>query len=529
MSLDSNASTAGLSIATPQSINLDAETTAVKILGGAIAPADLVCTTTVEKLSIACQGMSQLDPHEQEAQDLLLEFKENMTEQFPFVVVDPYITSQSLHQERPLLWKAIIIAASHGNSYRQMVLGADLMEDLTKRLLLRAEVSLDLLQALLVFIAWYHYHTLVNPQITNLLHLTKALINNMGLNRTQTTYDRGKFFLDGHESFKPRTQSSHGLESSSCRGLEPQFNTSYILECCHKLEEAGEYQSDVVLAQLVRLQEIWYRMSRSFPYDESLASRRPDAPVEMFVRAWQKELETFWASLPVESQQNSKPPVQSIRSASINCMSTQELLLATYHTTQIALYEIDFPMCLPRVGFQVFDRTGRLEFIYASLLATRKVFGVYSSILVGRLSGICFTLWAQFNYALLNAVKLLTTEADGWDLQHARNVLTFPDILHSQVTSIEETISRRGLVLENAMYGKDVFIRFLRKVHHALRWYESSRVSRIEYEGMDDKPTDPNGSLETTDTGESLPVFDDAFWQTLFDDNWMLVGDGTST
>lgn len=317
--------------------------------------------------------------------------------------------------------------------------------------------------------------------------------------------------------------------SASCRGLEPQFNTLYILECCHELEEAGEYQSDVVLAQLVRLQEIWYRMSRSFPYDESLASRRPDAPIEMFVRAWQKELETFWASLPVESQQNSKPQVQSIRSASINCMSTQELLLATYHTTQIALYEIDFPTCLPQVGVKVFDRTGRLEFIYASLLATSKVFGVYSSILVGRLSGICFTLWAQFNYALLNAVKLLTTEADGWDLQYARNVLTFPDILHSQVRSIEETISRRGLVLENAMYGKDVFIRFLRKVHHALRWYESSRVSRIELEGMNDKPTDPNGSLEATDTGESLPVFDDAFWQTLFDDNWMLVGDGTST
>lgn len=160
MSLDSNASTVGLSIATPQSINLDAETTAVKILGGAIAPADLVCTTTAGNLSIASQGMSQLDPDEQEAQDLLLEFKKTMTEQFPFVVVDPYITSQSLHQERPLLWKAIIIAASHENSYRQMVLGADLMEDLTKRLLLRAEVSLDLLQALLVFIAWYELSAL---------------------------------------------------------------------------------------------------------------------------------------------------------------------------------------------------------------------------------------------------------------------------------------------------------------------------------------------------------------------------------
>ena len=92
--------------------------------------------------------------------------------------------------------------------------------------------------------------------------------------------------------------------SASCRALELQFNTKYILECCLKLEEAREYQSDALLVQLVRLQEIGYRMGRSFPYDNSHTSRRPDAPVEMFVRAWQRELETFWATLPTELLQN---------------------------------------------------------------------------------------------------------------------------------------------------------------------------------------------------------------------------------
>lgn len=94
--------------------------------------------------------------------------------------------------------------------------------------------------------------------------------------------------------------------SASCRNLEPQFNTAYILDCCRKLEEAAEYQSDAILVQLVRLQDIRYRMGRSFPYDESHASRRSGVPVEMFVRAWQKELEAFWAPLLAETQQNSK-------------------------------------------------------------------------------------------------------------------------------------------------------------------------------------------------------------------------------
>lgn len=533
VSLDSNASTAGPSIAAPQSINPDGEISAPKNLNCSLAPVDHLSTAPAGKLSVARTAPSQLEPDQREADLWLLEFKTNLAEQFPFVVLHPQSTSQSLHHERPLLWKAVMVASSHRNSDRQMALGANLMEDLTMRLLFRAEKSLDLLQALLVLIAWYHYHTLVNPQVTNLLHLAKALINTMAFNRTQTAYDRGMFFLDGHDLTKSGTQSSQGSESSksdgwralagcfylttvisgSFRSLEPQFNTPYILECCQKLEQAGEYQSDALLVQLVRLQEIRYRMGRSFPYDESVVPRRPDVPVDMFISAWQKELETFWVSLPAASQQN-------------------WLLLATYHSTEIAQYEIDMSdslRCLPRAAIKVVDRTGRLEFIYASLLATRKVFDVYSSVPVGKISGICFTLWAQFHHALMNAVKLLSSEAYGWDVQHARSVLGFPDFLHSQVKAIEEVISRRGLVLENAMDGKDVFTRFLNKIHQVLRWFESSRVSRIEAHGLSDQPTNPNGSLEVTDTGGSLPILDDAFWQTLFDDNWMLVGDGLGT
>ena len=182
---------------------------------------------------------------------------------------------------------------------------------------------------------------MVNPQLTNLLHLAKALINSMGLSRTPVTYDRGRFFLDGHDLNKAGTHSSNEPEygrsdgwralagcfyvtslyvsltlqlqvktdtsnriSASCRGLELQFNTAYILECCHKLEQAGELESDLLLVQLVRLQEIRYRMGRSFPYDESHATPSLDAPIEMFVRAWKRELETFWSSLSIQHRQN---------------------------------------------------------------------------------------------------------------------------------------------------------------------------------------------------------------------------------
>ena len=155
LSLDSNASTGERSSAATQSITLDGETIALETLNSSIGLPDLLPPVTAGSLSVTRPGLSQLEPDKQEAESLLLEFKTNLAEQFPFVVLPLDSMSQSLHQERPLLWKAIMVASSHENSHCQMTLGADLVEDLIMRLLFRAEKSLDLLQSLLVLVAWY--------------------------------------------------------------------------------------------------------------------------------------------------------------------------------------------------------------------------------------------------------------------------------------------------------------------------------------------------------------------------------------
>ena len=64
--------------------------------------------------------------------------------------------------------------------------------------------------------------------MTNLLHLAKALINNMGLNRTQNAYDRGKFFLDGHDLTKPGTHLIYGSECSRPDGWRALAGCFYL-------------------------------------------------------------------------------------------------------------------------------------------------------------------------------------------------------------------------------------------------------------------------------------------------------------
>lgn len=94
----------------------------------------------------------------QEAIFLLLEFRTQMAAHFPFVVIPPDTTSENLRLERPMLWKAVMTAASYHKPIRQEAMGWKLMEEFSTRLLLKAEKSLDLLQALLVHLAWLVDH-----------------------------------------------------------------------------------------------------------------------------------------------------------------------------------------------------------------------------------------------------------------------------------------------------------------------------------------------------------------------------------
>ena len=97
---------------------------------------------------------SHFDLPNQEGAFLLLEFRTSMARQFPFVVIPPNSTSEILRAERPMLWKAILTAASCLKPSRQEAMGQELIEEFSTRLLLNSEKSLDLLQALLIHIAW---------------------------------------------------------------------------------------------------------------------------------------------------------------------------------------------------------------------------------------------------------------------------------------------------------------------------------------------------------------------------------------
>jgi hypothetical protein len=76
---------------------------------------------------------------------------------FPFIVFSPTISLDSLRREKPFLLLSILTMASTSNLPLQDLLEAELRETLGRKVIFDGEKSLDLLQGLLVYLAWYFF------------------------------------------------------------------------------------------------------------------------------------------------------------------------------------------------------------------------------------------------------------------------------------------------------------------------------------------------------------------------------------
>lgn len=81
-------------------------------------------------------------------------FRDHLTGQFPFVVVPANSTATDLHRTKPFLFKVILLVASFEFVESQTEMAKEVMEMLSNRMIIGNEKSLDLLQGLLIFLAW---------------------------------------------------------------------------------------------------------------------------------------------------------------------------------------------------------------------------------------------------------------------------------------------------------------------------------------------------------------------------------------
>lgn len=95
---------------------------------------------------------------------------------FPFVVISPHTSLDSLRRERPFLLLSVLTFGSQHNIKLQSTLEDELREELSKRMIMNGEVSTDLLQGALVYLNWYHlYFKIDRQQIYQLAQISATM------------------------------------------------------------------------------------------------------------------------------------------------------------------------------------------------------------------------------------------------------------------------------------------------------------------------------------------------------------------
>jgi len=122
-----------------------------------------------------------------QADNILEKFRTIKTPYFPFVVIPQDTDASTLHLQFPFLFLAIMTVGFEDDFQLQKLLGAEIKQIISKRVIINNEKKLELIQGLLVCICWYHYQ--FDPetqQIWLLLQLASALTITMDLNRNPT-------------------------------------------------------------------------------------------------------------------------------------------------------------------------------------------------------------------------------------------------------------------------------------------------------------------------------------------------------
>lgn len=112
---------------------------------------------------------------------LLAIYIKQISAHFPFVVLPVNSTAQQLQREKPFLLKVIRMVASVRNLSSMRAQSRDILRHMSEAMLLSSERSMDLLQGVLVFLGYYHYHCITHAQFSNLIHLAVSLVEDMDL------------------------------------------------------------------------------------------------------------------------------------------------------------------------------------------------------------------------------------------------------------------------------------------------------------------------------------------------------------
>ncbi|KAF4345015.1 cercosporin resistance [Fusarium beomiforme] len=461
-----------------------------------------------------------------EASERLDVYRRDYVPHFPFVPVPTSMCASELYVESRLLFWTILAVVSPLGEKVQMEFKAWFRRYLAEHIVVRQEKTIDLLQAMLIYLAWNDFHFYGELQVTNIVQMAIGLVIDLRLDKPSG------HFLGGPKTLLGDAWTSMGkhhirvkvhqtpADKRAVLGvyhitnlLSPYFRKStifnwstHLASCCLSLAEAREYDSDIYLVSLVRMQHM---ADRGFSVIPAIDPFDPTPPTFHSVTAMaldtvHRELENYYKLQPESVKQ-----IPGFR--------------AHYNSIIVRLYEpvlVMKPSSLISPDTPLSEPFLRTEYLWKCLEAIRNTLENHTTLPPEKISILPVTVSCVLAFVTVTASRLIMAEnSTDWDVKAARRRLQFQDILQrlsdqfAQADEEAQRLNRRRRVMED---GSSVFLKSCFKVRWIRQWY-LSKIPQEELQLIEQPQTtvEQSNALQNNPDWATNLQFDDDFWADL--------------
>ncbi|KAJ3461508.1 hypothetical protein MRS44_010061 [Fusarium solani] len=468
-----------------------------------------------------------------EAAKRLEVYRRDYVPEFPFVPMPDSLASHEFYSESRFLFWTILAVVSPLKEKVQMDFKAWFRKYLAEHVVMGQERSLDILQGILVYLAWNDFHFYGDLQVTSIIQLAIGLIIDLRLDRPAGAILGAPRSLLGDawtSMGKPCSKIKTDQSSQDKRAVLGMYYITAILssffkkntivpwsnhlsQCCDHLIEAREYESDLYLVALVRMQHLAERGFSAIPAVDYLDPTPPTfrGHVAMTMNNVHRELERLSKFQPDSVKQN-------------------HAFWAHYYTLLVRLYE---PTILMRAApLNTSDGTlmeplQHSEYMWKCLEAVADSFQEQLAIPAAQMSTLPVTVNCVLAFVTVTASRLILSEnSPDWDTSLARRRLNFQDTLKGLSDQFEAAdqealrLDRRRRVMED---GSSVFLKCSFKVRWIRQWYTTKipQEEQQQHQQQQHVETPCAALAQTQSVIEPTPdwaanfQFDDDFWADL--------------
>ncbi|KAI4150897.1 MAG: hypothetical protein LQ340_003822 [Diploschistes diacapsis] len=255
----------------------------------------------------------------QEAEELLRVYQD-VSRDYPFIYIDPTTSLETIRWEKPFLLLSVLVMTSQRARSLQVLLERELRDLLSMKVIVEGELSLDLLQGLLVYLAWYHQNFRpCRQQLYQLTQLAVSMVIDLEIGRPSG--EKTGFVLHPvraclackkdtavpitSESEAKRTFIGAYYLTSALAIILRKPNglayTKHVEQCALELAENKEAPMDEYLIHYIRIQRLAEEVGIMFGYSDYIdEARLSPERIQLSVRAFMANLQEIEISFPPE-------------------------------------------------------------------------------------------------------------------------------------------------------------------------------------------------------------------------------------